>query len=151
MKQSPSEESLHDRLKPSKFSAGGFLGDDSRSVDEIVATDKRKMEKNDIDPDHLIELLQESFDRAREAFGGEVEISKGVTVTFHESMGRIPSPFRGEGVFEKGEATVQANGDTKFRITRLGLHLIKKHLFFQGEGSPYRIDPVDAYQALSPR
>jgi hypothetical protein len=88
------------------------------------------------------------FDTAREAFGGEVDIKDGVTATFHESMGRIPSPFRGEGVFEKGETTVHVNGTPKLRITRLGLHLIRNHLFFQGEGSPYRIDPIEADRIL---
>ncbi len=149
MKQAPSEKNLHDRLKPSKFSAEGFLGHDTRTVDEIVAADKRKIEENGINPEHLNEVLRHTFNTALEAFGGEVEIREGVTAVFHESMGRIPSPFRGEGVFEKGEATVLVNGSAKFRITRLGLHLISKHLFFQGEGSPYRIDPVEAYRILS--
>ncbi len=148
MKQSPSERSLHDRLKASKFSAEGFLGRDTRSVDEIISVDKRRMEEHGIDPEQLINRLLGVFETAREAFGAEVDIKDGVTVTFHESMGRIPSPFRGEGVFEKGEATVHENGIPKLRITRLGLHLIKKHLFFQGEGRPYRIDPVEADRIL---
>ncbi len=149
MKQAPSEKNLHDRLKPSRFSAEGFLGHDTRTVDEIIAADKRRMEENGINPEHLKEVLRVTFNTANEAFGGEVEIRKGVTAAFHESMGRIPSPFRGEGVFEKGEATVLMNGTVKFRITRLGLHLISKYFFFQGEGSPYRIDPVEAYHVLS--
>jgi len=57
-------------------------------------------------------------------------------------MGRIPSPFIGDGVFEKGEAELQDESSAqKFYITRLGIHLIEKYGFFQGHGSRYRIEP----------
>ena len=41
MKRSPEEERLVQKLQPSKFSAGGFMGRDLRPVDEIIAADRR--------------------------------------------------------------------------------------------------------------
>jgi hypothetical protein len=64
-------------------------------------------------------------------------------------MGRIPSPFQGDGVFEKGDIVVKnaATGE-ELVLTRLGLALIGKHGFFQGHGSRYRIDPERAAALL---
>jgi len=57
-------------------------------------------------------------------------------------MGKIPSPFTGEGVFRKGEVVIKnrTTGD-KMVLTPLSIHLIKAHGFFQGKGSGYRIEP----------
>jgi hypothetical protein len=142
MKQSPFEKELIKNLGPSKFSGQGFLGTDSRSVDEIIGEDVRVLEQRGISREAIVAALTEAYEKARQAFGAEVALRPGVTVVFHESMGRIPSPFRGDGVFEKGEAVVEdARHGHRLIVTRLGIHLIAKHAFFQGKGSRYRLDP----------
>jgi hypothetical protein len=142
MKQSPPEKELMRNLGPSKFSAEGFLGSDSRPVDEIVSEDLLSLEKNQVAKETLVEALTNAYETAKEAFGAEVDIRPGVTGVFYESMGRIPSPFQADGVFEKGEAVVKdEEGGHAIVITSLGIHLIKKYGFFQGKGSRYRIDP----------
>lgn len=142
MKRTPSEDELMDRLGPSKFSAAGFLGTDHRPVSEIIADDLRTLEQAGVTVEKLVAVLSEAYRKAREAMGAEVQAAPGVTAVFHESMGRIPSPFRGDGVFEKGDAvlTHDASGQSLV-VTRLGLALIEAHQFFQGRGSRYRVDP----------
>jgi hypothetical protein len=145
MKQSPSEKELTRNLGPSKFSASGFLGSDSRPVDEIVSEDLRSLEKNQVAKEALVEALKRAYETAKEAFGAEVDIRQGVTAVFYESMGHVPSPFQADGVFEKGEAVVKdEEGGDAVVITSLGIHLIEKYSFFQGKGSRYRIDPDTA-------
>jgi hypothetical protein len=86
---------------------------------------------------------------AQKALGADILIRTGVTAKFYESMGRVPSPFQGDGVFEKGEVVLKdLQDDHGIIITRLGIHLIEKHGFFQGKGSPYRIDPLAAITLL---
>jgi hypothetical protein len=93
--------------------------------------------------------LEEAYRQAREGLGTEVEIIPGITARFYESMGRIPSPFRGDGVFEKGEAVItDTSSNDQIIITRLSVHLIRKHGFFQGRGSRFRIDPEKAMRIL---
>ncbi len=137
------------RLSASKFSGEGFLGDDHRPITEIIADDLRTLEELGLTLEELVGALRDVFDEARGAFGAEVEVRPGVTAVSHESMGRIPSPFRGDGVFEKGDVvvTVKDTGE-ELVITRLGLVLIEKHNFFQGRGSRYRIDPERAVSIL---
>jgi hypothetical protein len=149
MKQSPSDASLRRDLEPSRFSAGGFLGRDPRSPEEIVAEDLRTLERAGVTLERLVEALRSAFAAGKAGLGAEVEVGQNRVAIYHESMGRIPSPFRGEGVFEKGEVTVvNRTTNDMLALTALGIHLIDRHAFFQGIGSRYRIDPLRAIAVL---
>jgi len=145
MKRSHAEKKLMGNLGGSKFSGEGFLGSDHRPIDEIASGDLLTLEKHHVSKEKLVQVLMHTYETAKKALGAEVLIRPGLTIAFHESMGRIPSPFPWDGVFEKGEAVVNdAEGSRLMVITRLGIHLIEKHSFFQGMGSYYRIDPETA-------
>ena len=149
MQETPEDKSLEGRLGASKFSGEGFLGTDHRPVDEIVADDLRTLDRLGVPAGRLLAALRDVFDRAQAEFGGEIDVRPGVTAVAHESMGRIPSPFRGDGVFEKGDVVVAAPATgEQLILTSLGLALIEKHSFFQGRGSRYRIDPARAAALL---
>lgn len=149
MKLSPQSARLHKNLGPSKFSSEGFLGTDSRPADEIITEDMRLLARTGYSKELLVKRLKEAYTKARHALGAPVPIRDDVIAVFHESMGRIPSPFRGDGVFEKGEAIVTNTQTGKsIVITRLAIHLIEKHDFFQGKGCRYRIEPQTAVELL---
>ena len=98
----------------------------------------------------MVEALESAHQKAKHAMGGEIEIQPGVFASFFESRGKVPSPFKGEGVFEKGETVVcEKKSGQRMIITQLGIALIKKHHFFQGIGSRYRINPELAAQLLA--
>ena len=145
MKETPEDKALEGRLGASKFSGDGFLGTDHRPVDAIIADDLRTLERLGISLESLLAVLKDAFAQARAALGGDVELRPYVTAMAHESMGRIPSPFRGDGIFEKGDVVVSNSltGESLI-LTSLGLSMIEKHGFFQGRGSRYRIDPERA-------
>jgi hypothetical protein len=144
MKETPEDKALEARMGASKFSGEGFLGTDHRPVDEIIAADLHALGLLGVAPEKLLAALRAAFEQARAALGGEVAIRPGVVAIAHESMGRIPSPFRGDGVFEKGDVVVTSAAGDQLVLTSLGLALIEKHRFFQGRGSRYRIDPERA-------
>ncbi len=152
MKLTPEDKYLTNNLSASKFSGDGFLGNDTRPVDEIVATDLRQLEEIGRTIEELVALLTDAYDRTRSGLGDDVELYPGVLGRFYESMGRIPSPFPGDGVFEKGEAVItDRDSDQSIIITKLGLNLIEKYHFFQGTDSRYRIEPLAVFQLLSDR
>ena len=149
MKRSPDEESLSSRLGPTKFSAEGFMGDDRRPVVEIVDSDRRDLEETGIDKVRLVAELRSIYSKAKGRFGAPVEVAPGIVATYNEARGRIPSPFRGDGTFEKGEVVLTSDkGADPIIITSLSIHLIEKHDFFQGRGSRYRIDPATVVELL---
>jgi hypothetical protein len=143
MKKSPDYEKLKSRLESSRFSGSGFLGNDQRPVDEIIANDLHQIKINNIDQDDLVTLLKIYYEKIKSEIGRRVQLNDYIYGEFFESMGRIPSPFIGDGVFEKGEAEIinEKTGE-KFIITALAINLIEKHDFFQGKGSRYRLDPI---------
>ncbi|HPJ39926.1 MAG TPA: hypothetical protein PLT75_15905 [Spirochaetota bacterium] len=144
MKQSPDQSDLMKNFSPSKFSAGGFLGNDTRTIGEIISADLKVLEKNDIEKEALAGTLQSWYDRAKAAMGGETDIAPGVTAMYHEARGKIPSPFRGEGTFEKGDVVLrEASSGKEVVLTCLSIHLIRAHGFFQGKGQRFRVDPAD--------
>jgi hypothetical protein len=153
MKLSPQDKKLIHNLGPSKFSKEGFLGTDTRSFEEIIADDLRTLERTGVSKELLLQALKDTYQKAKEAFGAEIEIRKNVKAVFHESMGRIPSPFCKDGLFEKGEAVVtDSTNNLSLIITSLGINLIERHDFFQGRGCRFRIDPLVAIKIfrLSP-
>jgi hypothetical protein len=136
------------RLAASALSAEGFLGSDTRPFERIIADDAKAIESAGISLSALAAALEQVYCKARDNLGAPLQVRSGVRAVFYESMGRIPSPF-GDGFFEKGEAVVaDEQGTEKLIITSLSIHLIRKHGFFQGKGSRYRIDPVAAAKLL---
>ncbi len=150
MKLSPQDRRLIHNLAPSKFSKDGFLGTDTRSLEEIIAEDLRTLKKTGVSKELLARTLRDAYQKAKDAFGAEIEIRKNVKAVFHESMGRIPSPFCKDGLFEKGEAVVTDTvNKISLIITSLGINLIENHDFFQGRGCRFRIDPLDAVKIFN--
>lgn len=152
MKQSPADSELHKRLQASKFSGEGFLGSDDRPLDEIITEDRRAQEETGVSKSDLVSALKNVFAEARNAQEDEITLSEGITARYYESRGKIPSPFRGDGVYEKGEVEVseKSTGRT-LHITSLGIALIEKHDFYQGIGSYYRMSPVAIVEMLVKR
>lgn len=148
-RRSPADTDRHDRLAPSFFSSSGFLGTDARDWEEIIADDARALQRIGVDVQHLAQALRKAYSAAVRAMGDSVELVPGVQAACLECRGRIPSPFPGEGTFAKHQVrVVDEPGGRFFVITELGLHLIERYGFFQGRGSPFRIDPVQAAEML---
>ena len=136
------EKSLRELLGPSQFSAEGYLGNDSRSPEEIIEEDKMELKRLDVTKEKVAIGLREIYVKAERALGNPVKLSDSTTISHEDARGRIPSPFPGDGEFQKGQVKVSdpSSGKT-FLITPLSIHLIEKHGFFQGKGSKYRIEP----------
>ncbi len=141
MKLSPQDQALQERLQASRFSGAGFMGSDNRPLEDILASDAATLRHLGVTASGLAERLRAVDARARAALGASVILAPGLTARHFEAMGRIPSPFRGEGVFPKGETRIEWADGRCLRVTPLGIALIERHGFFQGQGSPYRIHP----------
>ena len=141
-RRAPLEAELYVRLGPSRISALGFLGQDPRDFEEIVADDARSLERLGVTRTQLVQSLNEVYERALAAGEDPVDVGQGVVAECLECRGRTPSPFPGEGTFPKHQVRMyRKDGPEALIITPLALHLIERHGFFQGVGSPYRIDP----------
>ena len=64
MKESPTDKELRERLGPSKFSGEGFLGNDTRPVQDIISHDLAVLESRGITPEIIAGRLTEIYDKA---------------------------------------------------------------------------------------
>jgi len=149
MKRTPDEERVLERMAPGVLSRDGFLGADPRPLNEILATDQAEVDGLGVTHAAIAARLRAVLLAARDAFGRSVPVGEGLSAVYHEAMGRIPSPWPGEGVFPKGEIELadQRSGHT-ICYTPLSVHLIEAHGFYEGRGSRYRLEPSEICRML---
>jgi hypothetical protein len=144
MKRPPELQRVVDRMAPGVLCRDGFLGDDPRPLEEILAADNSTVVGLGTSHEAIADRLDTIYERARTALGKAIPVNDRLTARFREAMGRIPSPWPGDGIFPKGEVEL-TDGETgrTLRFTALSIHLIRAHGFYQGRGSPYRLDPAE--------
>ena len=148
-RRSPKDELIYQQLNPSHSSGRGFLGNDAREPEDIIADDQRTLDHLGINRERLVQALRSTYQAALRAEGEFADIAPGVHAEFLACRGAIPCPFPGEGMFPKHQVRVCREKDGRsFTITPLSIYLIEKHGFFQGVGSPFRIDPGTAAEML---
>ena len=142
MKRTPLMQDIVDRMQPGVLCRDGFIGTDTRPIEEIIDADAAALAAGGVTAGQLADRMEAVYRSAVEAFGTPVDAAGGLTAVWREAMGKIPSPFPGEGTFSKGEVelTVAATDET-IRFTELSIHLLRRHTFCQGRGSRYRLEP----------
>lgn len=143
MKRNPAHDRAREMMERGRLARDGFLGDDMRPLDEIVAADEAALAAAGVTREELADLLDElhaaadeALETPRELFGGKVQVQ------LTEVMGRIPCPFGCGEQSHKAAIRVRA-GELNFVFTPLQAHLIREHGFFQGEGSWFRLEPAE--------
>ncbi|NOY80992.1 MAG: hypothetical protein GXP31_08300 [Kiritimatiellaeota bacterium] len=144
MKANPAEAQVRQRMAPGVLSRDGFLGTDSRNIADIVAEDRADLDAAGVTAADIARVLEDIHRAADAGLETSITLCDGaVRARGVEVMGRIPCPF-GCGVrAHKAVITVEALGK-ELRITPILIHLIGTHGFFQGRGSPFRIEPAEA-------
>ena len=149
MKQDPTIQRIAERMAPGILCRDGFLGSDARPLEEIVDTDRSTVEGLGTSHQQLAQALQDIFARARAGLGTTVQITGRLRAVYRETMGRIPCPWGRCGTFPKGEVElIDTDTAESIRFTMLSIHMIAEHGFYQGKGSPYRIDPATIQRLL---
>lgn len=145
MKKNPAEQMIRDRLEPGALSIEGFLGTDDRPLADIIAADTGAVEAADLTIEKLGAFLEDLHVIADAGWEGRVAAFDGkVTVRADETLGQIPCPFAcGEQCHKAVIGVKDAAGNDLLHFTPLDAHLIRKHGFFEGKGSPYRIEPAE--------
>ncbi len=149
MKKSPDIQKLEAVLRASKLSAEGFLGSDTRSLAEIIDSDSSDIAKLGYTAEQLAEKMQHITDLAEKALENWANIDDVYQAKVAEAKGRIPCPWPHLFHCQK-RVTVLRNTKTSLEISwsDLNIHLIKEHGFFEGKGSPFRIEPKQLIEML---
>lgn len=142
MKQDPKSEKLEKVLRSSVLVAHGFMGDDKRTVNEVIESDLRVLEKLGSNTEVLTQRMQQITNQAIKGLGTWVKISERLTARVDEAKGSIVCPWPHTGKFAK-RVTILKNEISGVSISwsDLSIHMIKEHGFFEGKGSMLRVDP----------
>jgi len=144
MKHAPYESEILRRMAPGVLSRAGFLGSDVRSLQEILDTDRSTVQSLGLTHERIADCLDEAARAAIAALGRPVDLAGGrLRAVYCEAMGLIPCPWADGTRRPTGEllVTEPARG-RQLRYTPLSVHMIRRHGFYEGRGSTYRLDPA---------
>jgi hypothetical protein len=143
MKESPQRLKLEHILRSSKLVAGGFMGDDSRTFNEVIDADASQVSKLGYTMEKIASRMQEITDTAKTGLGNWVKVNDELQAVAQEAKGSLICPWPHPGRYVKRVTTVdRCNSDETIRWSDLNIHLIAKHGFFEGRGAAFRIEPV---------
>lgn len=149
MKRSPQTERLEEVLRSSKLVAGGFMGDDSRSVTEVIDADMAALARLGFTIEQVTSRMQEITNKAISRLGNWVRIDKQRQAKVDEAKGWLICPWPHTGRFAKRVTTVRLIKSAKsIRWSDLNIHLIAEHGFFEGKGSAFRINPKELINSI---
>lgn len=142
MKESPQNKKLEEMLRSSKLVAGGFLGEDTRSISEIIDNDISDITGSGYTTEQIAERMREITNKAVLFLGNWIEIDKKRLAKVEEAKGSLVCPWPHPGRFAKRVTTVKLieTGNTII-YTDLNIHFIETHSFFEGRGATFRLEP----------
>lgn len=143
MKQSPELEQIQNNMMPGALSAHGFIGDDSRKLVDIIQGDLAALQHMGITQEALADAMQTMTDIGIQGLGRPEPMEGRYEIEVEDYKGEIPCPFKDQTKAHKRQTRVrQLDTGITMRWTDLNIHMIRHHGFFEGYGSPYRLDPT---------
>lgn len=142
MKVRPEMKGIQKDMEPGRLTLDGYLGHDTRTVEQIIDADRMVLEDLGYTAMDLGKIMRRITRAGMEAIEEPIEFD-GYEVEVTEYMGWIGCPFKDHRKAGKRitDVTDLATGE-HLSWTDIGIHLIRDHGFFQGEGSYFRLDPA---------
>jgi hypothetical protein len=141
MKKTPQDKKLETMLAASKISACGFLGTDPRDVWDIIQEDAAEVHRLGWSPKAIAARMRELTAIGQKGLGEWVRVDARLQVQCDDSRGVIPCPWPHQIRCLKRTTTVRSDDGEHLTWSDLNVHLIDAHGFFEGRGSPFRLEP----------
>ena len=149
MKQSPELQSIQEKMQPGSLSAKGFLGDDTRSLADILAGDHTTLERLGISHSTFADRLRYFTAGGISGLGSSVIVDGTFEVTVEEFKGSVPCPFSDHfHAVKRNTRVINLATGRSFYWSELNVHMIEAHGFYEGKGSFFRVDPIEAVEIL---
>ena len=151
MKQTVDMQRVQDDMRPGRISHTGFLGHDRRLLIEILDGDDAEVKRLGQTHAALAARMRSLRESGRGGLGEAVSVAPHFEVRVDGVPGVLACPFHHAGRFPKVNTTVtNMRSGRKVTYSDLSIHLIAEHGFYQGAGSPFRLDPAELMAVLEP-
>ncbi len=142
MKQTPEYDRIQAQMQKGVITLDGFLGDDSRKLVDIIVADTLTVHKRRTTHEAIVERMEHFKNLGLKGLGNFITLDEHFEVKVETVRGLLPSPFGGPGMYGKTNTTVHNKrlGRT-ITYTDLHIHFIRDHGFYEGIGSPFRLEP----------
>jgi len=143
MKQTTEMQAIQEKMLPGKLTAEGFLGTDTRNLQDILFADQETVGRLDVTHEEIAARMQAITDIGKKMTEAFLPLTAGYAVQVDEYMGAIPCPF-GDNHNAAKRNTLVKNLSTGAAVhwTDLSIHMIRTHGFYEGIGSYFRLDPA---------
>ena len=149
MKQSPEFDRIQEQMKPGVIALDGFLGDDKRKLVDIIASDNMRVRKLNRTHADIATKMIHFKEKGIAGLGEFITLDDHFEVKVESVRGLLPSPFGGPGMYGKINTTVvNKKLNRQVVYTDLHIHFIADHAFYEGKGSPFRLEPTDLIEIL---
>ena len=149
VKQSPELDRIEQNMRPMYLCQGGFLGYERRKLIEILTDDQGTVNSLGLSHGLVAQRLRAITDEARKGLGDPVVVEEKFEVEVQEARGKIPCPWGHPGLYPKTHVKLEKRETGETLVwSDLAIHLIEEHGFYQGKGSPYRLDPPEVKRIL---
>ena len=141
-KYPPEMRRIETMLRTSAISRTGFLGSDTRSLEEILAADRSAAAAAGRSLGEIAQRMREITEKAKEGMETDVRIGEHLTAAAAHTRGMLPCPWPHKGVYGKTVTTVtRSDTGQTVRWSDLNIHMIEAHGFFEGCGADFRLNP----------
>lgn len=137
-----------DLLKPGRLSQAGFLGEDERLI-EVIAADEVTLKKLGITFEQVADRIEYFIIAVNYPTNKPKIVDSIYEVTGTSWRGMQECPWGDRGEYSNMDFQIK-NTKTGESILFPGLivHLIRKHHFFEGKKSSYRVEPKRVIEVL---
>jgi hypothetical protein len=149
MKQTEQMKEIQERMKPGVITLDGFLGSDERNLIDILVEDDAKVKRMGLTHERIAARMQELRDAGKDGLGDLISVAPHYEISVDIARGKLPCPFGHRGLIRK--TIVQLRNieiDREIVFTDMNIHMIAEHGFYQGKGSPFRLEINDLVTIL---
>jgi hypothetical protein len=149
MKQTVQMDRIQEKMQPGIYTRDGFLGTDRRKLIDILLEDDEAVKRMDLNHRQIAERMIELRDAGMRGLGEFINVEPHYEVRVVSVRGKLPCPFGDPGIFPKTNTVVRNTAlDREVTYTDLHIHMVGSHGFYEGKGSPFRLEPAVLAEVL---
>jgi hypothetical protein len=149
MKQTVQMDRIQEKMQPGIYTRDGFLGTDRRKLIDILIEDDEAVKRMDLTHRQIADRMIEIRDAGMRGLGEFINVEPHYEVRVISVRGKLPCPFGDPGIFPKTNTVVRNTKlDRELTFTDLHIHMVGSHGFYEGKGSPFRLEPAELAEVL---